>query len=205
MTTGSLRAFAAYAKAHGMASDAVSYYHRQKMAGRMVMVMQAGRALVDFEASLAALQATSDPGKAYMAEVNDRQRMAHRGGPVTPTFDRGDDAAGPVSMAVGGASKNATYMQAKTAREVYDAKMSQLDYERETGKLIKKQEVEAALFEIARAVRDGLTNSARRIAAEVSSLTTSDECEAVIDRENRAILENMTKAFKDRLQSEAAA
>ena len=32
MTTGSLRAFAAYAKAHGMASDAVSYYHRQKMA-----------------------------------------------------------------------------------------------------------------------------------------------------------------------------
>ena len=54
-------------------------------------------------------------------------------------------------------------------------------------------------------MRDGLTDSARRIAAEVSSLTTSDECEAVIDRENRAILENMTKAFKDRLQSEAAA
>ena len=205
MTTGSLRAFAAYAKEHGMASDAVSYYHRQKMAGRMVMVMQAGRELVDFEASLAALQATSDPGKAYMAEVNDRQRMAHRGGHVAPTFDRGDDSAGSVSMAVSGASKNATYMQAKTAREVYDAKMSQLDYERETGKLIKKQEVEAALFEIARAVRDGLTNSARRIAAEVSSLTTADECEAVIDRENRAILENMTKAFKDRLQSEAAA
>ena len=198
MTTGSLRAFAAYAKAHGMASDAVSYYHRQKMAGRMVMVMQAGRELVDFEASLAALQATSDPGKAYMAEVNDRQRAAHRGGPGVPTFDRVDDGAGPVGMAAGGASKNATYMQAKTAREVYDAKMSQLDYEREIGKLIKKQEVDSALFEISRAIRDGLTNCAKRIAAEVSGLATSEECEAVIDREHRAILENMTRQFKDK-------
>ncbi len=198
MTTGSLRAFAVYAKAHGMASDAVSYYHRQKMAGRMVMVMQAGRELVDFEASLAALQATSDPGKAYMAEVNDRQRAAHRGGTVPPSFDRVDDSAGPGGVAAGGASKNATYMQAKTAREVYDAKMSQLDYEREIGKLIKKQEVDSALFEISRAIRDGLTNCAKRIAAEVSGLATSEECEAVIDREHRAILENMTRQFKDK-------
>jgi len=164
MTTGSLRAFAAYAKEHGMASDAVSYYHRQKSAGRLVMVIQAGKELVDFEASLASLRATSDPDKAYMAEVNDRQRAAHRGGTVPPTFDRVDESTGPVSMATGGASKNATYMQAKTAREVFDAKMSQLDYERESGKLISADAMRSAWATKVANVRDALLQIPSRLA-----------------------------------------
>jgi len=194
MATGSLRAFADYAKAHGFESSSVSYYHRQKVAGRLVMVQQAGKELVDFEASIASLRATSDPAKGYMAEVNDRQREAHRGPLLAAFADRNDgDTSAPPA-----ASKNASYMQAKTLREVFDAKMAQLDYEREIGKLIKKQEVESALFEISRSIRDGLFNCARRIAAEVSGLSTSDECELVIEREHRAILENMTRQFKDK-------
>ena len=197
MTTESLRAFAT------RNARAVSYMHAQKAKGRLVMVNIGGKELVDVEASMARMASSADPAKAYVVETNDAQRAMHRG--PQPLDRPVPTPAGQAFNPEAATSKNATYMQAKTAREVYDAKMSQLDYERETGKLIKKQEVESALFEIARAVRDGLTNSARRIAAEVSSLTTSDECEAVIDRENRAILENMTKAFKDRLQSEAVA
>lgn len=202
MTTGSLRAFARYAKDNGMESDAVSYYHRQKVAGRLVMVTRAGKELVDFEASLASLGDTSDPSKAYMTEVNERQRAQRQAAPDAPSH--ADTGFGQAAQA-GPSGKNATYMQAKTAREVYDAKMAQLDYEREIGKLIKKQEVDSALFEISRSIRDGLTNCARRIAAEVSGLTTAEDCEVVIDREHRAILENMTRQFNERALTEKSA
>jgi len=197
MTTESLRAFAT------RNNRAVSYMHAQKAKGRLAMVNVGGKEMVDVEASLAKMAASADPAKAYVVETNDAQRAMHRGPQAAEM-----PAAQPTAQSFnpdGAASKNTTYMQAKTAREVYDAKMAQLDYERESGKLVKKQEMESALFAIARAVRDGLTNSARRIAAEVSSLNTAEECEAVIDRENRAILENMTKAFKDQLQSEVTA
>jgi len=67
------------------------------------------------------------------------------------------------------------------------------------GSLLQKNEVDSAVFEIARTMRDGLTNCARRIAAEVSTLTTADACETVIEREHRALLENMAQQIGDRL------
>ena len=164
MTTGSLRAFATWAKAQGMSSDAVSYYHRQKSAGRLVMVIQAGKELVDFEASLASLRATSDPDKAYMAEVNDRQREAHRGPAVAMIPGTTDDGIGDAEEPAGRARQSSTYMQAKTAREVFDAKMSQLDYERESGKLISADAMRSAWATKVANVRDALLQIPSRLA-----------------------------------------
>ena len=164
MTTGSLRAFATWAKAQGMSSDAVSYYHRQKSAGRLVMVIQAGKELVDFEASLASLRATSDPDKAYMAEVNDRQREAHRGPAVAMIPGTTDDGIGDAEEPAGRARQSGTYMQAKTAREVFDAKMSQLDYERESGKLISADAMRSAWATKVANVRDALLQIPSRLA-----------------------------------------
>ena len=65
--------------------------------------------------------------------------------------------------------------------------------------LLDKNEVDSAIFEIARAMRDGLTNCARRIAAEVSTLATADACEAVIEREHRALLDSMAHQIGARL------
>ena len=50
-----------------------------------------------------------------------------------------------------------------------------------------------------RCIRDGLTNCARRIAAEVSMLTTTADCETVIEREHRALLDSMTHQISTRL------
>jgi hypothetical protein len=55
------------------------------------------------------------------------------------------------------------------------------------------------VFEVARAMRDGIMNCARRIAADVAPLITADECEEVIDREHRALLESLAHAFNEQL------
>jgi hypothetical protein len=83
------------------------------------MVEVNGKPMVDVEASEALLASTADPAKTHMAEVNARQRIA-AGQPApaqpvqVPEFQAGGGAAGT--------SKNATYLQAKTAREVYELK-----------------------------------------------------------------------------------
>lgn len=166
------------------------YGHKVKSQGRLVTVNEGGKELVDVEASIARMAATSDPSKAHMAQVNEAQRNIHRGTTTPPPLVQTSSYQPGTES-----SKNATYMQAKTAREVYDAKMSQLEYERESGKLVKKRDVDSAVFEISRALRDGLTNCARRIAADVAGIDNAPACETVVDREHRALLENMVKQF----------
>lgn len=175
------------------------YGHKVKTQGRLVTVLgAAGKELVDVEASIARMDATADPGKAHMGAVNERQRAAARPGGAT-------GAAPPARAATAApAGGNATYMQAKTAREVYEAKTAQFEYEELIGKFLKKDEVDSAIFEIARALRDGLTNCARRIAADVAALGSAEDCEAVIDREHRALLDSMTHRISSKLGASMA-
>ena len=74
--------------------------------------------------------------------------------------------------------------------------MAELKLAEQAGKFLLKDDVEAAAFEIARSLRDGLNNSARRIAAEVASLTTTEACEEVIDREITALLGSMSQSLR---------
>lgn len=67
------------------------------------------------------------------------------------------------------------------------------------GKFLLKADVEEIVFEVARALRDGLDNSACRIAAEVASLSTVEECEEVIDRELSALLGSMAQSLESEL------
>ena len=80
---------------------------------------------------------------------------------------------------------------ARTRLMIADANIAEMKEAEMDGKLRKKIEVDSKAFEVARALRDGLTNCARRIAAEVSGLSSADACEAVIDREHRLMLDNM--------------
>lgn len=204
MTTESLRAFAA------RKGNAVSYWHKQKEHGRLVMVNVGGKMLVDVEASEALMARTASPEKEYMKAVNVQQREAHRkpaGRPKAPKREAPDDDTTPEPPAFHEAPQDTprgpTYAQAKTMREAYGAKLAQLEYERETGKLIKKQDVDSAMFEISRTVRDGLINCANRIAAEVSGLTAVDACAEAILKEHRALLDNMARQIRQRIPDAA--
>ena len=72
--------------------------------------------------------------------------------------------------------------EARTRREIAEASMAEMKEAEMRGKYLIKTEVDSAVFEIGRAMRDGLTNCARRIAADVAGLGSAEACEAVIDR-----------------------
>ena len=92
---------------------------------------------------------------------------------------------------------------ARTRLMISDANMAEMKEAEMQGRLRKKSEVDAKAFEVARALRDGMTNCARRIAAEVATLTDTADCEAVIDREHRAMMDNLYTQLTNELKISA--
>jgi hypothetical protein len=84
------------------------------------------------------------------------------------------------------------YHVSRARREAAEASISEIKEAELRGKYLEKSEVDSAVYEIARSLRDGLTNCSRRIAADVAGVTSAEECESIIDREHRALLESMS-------------
>lgn len=103
----------------------------------------------------------------------------------------GEDHAGAGAAGGGGGA----YETSRARREAAEAEISEIKLAEMAGKYLLKADVDAAVFEIVRALRDGLTNCARRIAAEVVGVADAAECEEVIEREHRQLMENMAHAF----------
>ena len=178
MTVGSLRGFCATQNPPMNPGHA----HRLKQKGRLVMVLQDGKELVDYEASSIRLAETMDPAKHHMMQVNQVQRELHRGAAAAP-------AAGPaeginINHSSTSTSNNATYMQAKTAREVYEAKKAQLDYEEKSRKLIRLDLVRSVWASKVITLRDSLmqipARAAPGLAAESDPFTVTELIEAEI-------------------------
>lgn len=94
------------------------------------------------------------------------------------------------------------YHIAKTLREAAEAQIARLKLDEMRGKFLVKDDFERHLFNAGRMLRDTLTNCARRIGAEVSGLTTAEDCEAVIDREHRAALASFSQQLRITLKIE---
>lgn len=89
--------------------------------------------------------------------------------------------------------------EARTRLMTADANLAEIKLSDLRGKYLERAKVDSTAFEISRALRDNLMNCARRIAADVAGLTTADECETVIEREHRALLENMSHSLANKL------
>ncbi|MCC6071446.1 hypothetical protein ACFSQU_18055 [Massilia sp. GCM10020059] len=96
-------------------------------------------------------------------------------------------------------TKVPSYDASRARREAAEAQLAEMKQAEMAGKFLLKDDVESQLFEIARALRDGLTNCARRIAADVAALSTAEECEVAIDREHRALLDSMSHSLGAKL------
>lgn len=92
-----------------------------------------------------------------------------------------------------------SYDSSRARREAAEASLAEMKEAEMSGKYLLKADVDSAVFEISRAMRDGLTNCARRIAADVAGIANAEDCEAVIDREHRALLDSMAHAVASRL------
>lgn len=105
----------------------------------------------------------------------------------------GDAAGALIGSGVGEASE---YLAARARREAAEASIAEMKEAEMRGKYLVKADVDAAFFEVARALRDGLTNCARRLASDVASQGTPEACEELIEREHRVLLENMCTRLK---------
>jgi hypothetical protein len=90
-------------------------------------------------------------------------------------------------------------MQFRMRREEADAQIAEMNAGKMRGSMLMRQDVDRAMFEIGREVRDRLTACARRIASEVASIDTAEACEAVVDREHRIVLELLVTAFREKI------
>lgn len=167
--------------------------HRLKVAGRLVMITsEDGRELVHVTQSLARIAESSDPQKGYMAQVNARQRALHRGPPAAAAAagaaPSSASASAPVVPAVPEESRNATYNQARTAREVYEAKLAQLKYEQEVGKLVNADAVRAEFAKQVVSVRDQFLRLPDRLAPMLVGVADMEMIKRTIMGEVRAAL-----------------
>lgn len=95
--------------------------------------------------------------------------------------------------------RDADYTAARARRERADAESAELELQRKKGLVVLREDVDRAFFEMFREVRDRLAATAKRTAAEVSSLTAAEACETVIEREHRIVLELLTTSFREKV------
>ena len=122
---------AAYARHAGISKQAVNKMVKQ---GKIPLT-QSGK--VDFAEADYARQQNGDPSR----------RM-----PKSPSASVPDMALADPAPETGGIS----YSKARTAREAYQAKMAQLEYERQMGKWLPRQEIEDAMVAAGRKIRQGM-------------------------------------------------
>jgi hypothetical protein len=132
----------------------------------------------------------------HLYRANTRQRA---NGSRPDPLATGAPLAGTVGSGGTEPSKVPGYDTSRARREVAEAAKAELQLAEMAGKFLFKADVDSAVFEIARALRDGLMNCGRRIAADVAVLATADACEEVIEREHRQLLESMAHAFDEKL------
>lgn len=142
-----------------------------------------------------------DPDYAtHLYQKHTRQRAnGSRPAPLASGAQPGSAAGAGGAGGTEPSTKVPGYDTSRARREAAEAETAEIKLAELAGRFLVKSEVDSVVFEIARALRDGISNCARRIAADVAPLTTADECEAVIDREHRSLLESLAHAFGEKL------
>ena len=108
--------------------------------------------------------------------------------PVRQTTQRpADSDAGPSTAGM------PNYQISRAVRETYNAKLTRLDYEERTGKLLNAEDVAKEAFAVARRVRDRLLNIPSRMASVLASETDSKAIERLLIQELRVALEELSE------------
>jgi hypothetical protein len=94
-----------------------------------------------------------------------------------------------------------TFESARIRRTIAEANLAELEESRIKGLHVEKAKVDAAFFEAARGLRDGMTNCSRRLAAEVATLGDPHACEAVISKELRHLLESFSQMLHQKIST----
>lgn len=145
-----------------------------------------------------------DPDEAdRMWEENTNQRLNTRGkdsphqkapeaqrarSRVEPRSPPERNSSGP-RMSHGGAGGNTpTFSEARAVKEFYSARLTKLEYEKESGTLISANEVKVQTFNRFRAFRDQMLNIPDRIADELAGISDAHEIFRILTEEIKSAL-----------------
>jgi hypothetical protein len=92
------------------------------------------------------------------------------------------------------------YWQSRARREAAEAELAELKLAELRGLVLRREAVESATFNASRAMRDGLVNCSRRLAADVATLSTPHECEQIIAREHRMLLDTWNRSMAEQIR-----
>ncbi|MDP1925756.1 MAG: hypothetical protein Q8K57_13360 [Thiobacillus sp.] len=156
-----------------------------KKQGRLVVVKDGERDVVDFELSDRLVRNTTDMGRAGNG-VNAKP---------------GSTPSAPVEPFTGGGGKvDATYRAAQAHERAFAAKKMELEYRKLAGDLVERSRVESAAFTYGRVIRDSVLGVPTRLAPELAHLTDAWEIEKKIAAALRQVLDDVAKMTKADLE-----
>lgn len=183
---------AEYAKHRGCSAVAV---HKAVKAGRISLIgdrIDPAVADIQWSANTRARQ----PNRAGTGDRQDGPAETDQGDLVaSPTPD---PSAAPATPPAQTAPADTGYSAARARRERAEAEEAEIRTAKMRGDLVARDDIERAMFEATREMRDRLMAAGRRIGAEVATLTTAAECETALDREHRIVLELLATSFRER-------
>jgi hypothetical protein len=135
--------------------------------------------------------------RASQAAPSANPAQAEIGNSTEPTAPAA--AAPGANVATEKAATDPSYMQFRMRREEADAQIAEMNAAKMRGAMLMRDDVDRAMFEVGRELRDTLTACARRIASEVASMTAAEACEEVIDREHRIALQLLVTSCREKL------
>lgn len=112
------------------------------------------------------------------------------------TEELGTDEEQSIDLEIADADE--LFRRSRAVKEKSLALQAKAEHDLFIGTLVKREDVDRGIATIVRQLRDGLANVSRRIAAEVSGISGAAECEKIIDREHRAMLETMSRNFAEK-------
>lgn len=136
-------------------------------------------------------------------ERNTRTRMSQSSAPSGQIGLDAMQETAPAMPDVAAAKADPGYMQFRSRREEADAQIAEMNAAKMRGTMLMRQDVDRAMFEIGREIRDRLSACARRIASEVASIQSAEACETVVDREHRIVLELLVTSFREKVGAPA--
>lgn len=195
MKTGTLSEYAAHA------GVSPAYITKLKKQGRIVLVKQDGRELVNFDATDRLVANTADLARARNGANAKPDREPSAPAPEEPP-------AGAAALAGGGggaAGVDAVFRKAQAQERVFSAKKAELEFKRLSGELLEKAGVERTVFNMFRLLRDHAFQAPQRAAVRVMTMSDPREIENVISEELRKAFDGWDEKMAERLAAKGGA
>lgn len=151
-----------------------------------------------------------DVDEAKLARASGLDRSKQRG-PDSPLFNASstigapvddDDAAPPA--AARGQTGGLDYQKARTAREGYQARLAQIELEKQLGGLLDKSEVVDAFFALGAGLREMMDTRRQTLASRLVGVTDVSAIAAILVDEDRKLQQAIAESFERRFVTEAA-